>query len=184
MSSLHVEFHRRDILETDAPYLVQCNNTLCTRSHGISKTIEEKFSYCTVYSERKAINGRNLAIVSDRPKVGTCKTYSPPPFHSGGKPTIACLFSQFDYGSCAIKSFRPQMPSFPDSKENRIIWFTQALNDLGPLIDKKSRVSFPYGIACGLGGGDWSVYLTIILTWASHNKLTPVFYYMPKEKKM
>ena len=47
-----------------------------------------------------------------------------------------------------------------NTKENRIKWFKKCLEN----IEKQgiTRVAMPYNIGCGLAGGDWQTYKTIL----------------------
>ncbi len=40
--------------------------------------------------------------------------------------------------------------------------FKQAVSELRPFHDKGTKIYFPYGIGCGLAGGNWDVVLDII----------------------
>jgi|APFre7841882793_1041355.scaffolds.fasta_scaffold49228_1 hypothetical protein len=65
---------------------------------------------------------------------------------------------------CAQK--RPGKPRGPDdTPELRLLWFKQALENLTAQ-RPGAPVALPYGIGCGLAGGNWNVYSEAIEDWA------------------
>ena len=84
------------------------------------------------------------------------------------------------------------MPGLPskdikslDSKWNREDYFIQALSYMkemiynwkdNPEFPPLESIAFPYKIGCGLGGGDWSVYSTLLQRFA-HDISIPVNIY-------
>jgi hypothetical protein len=59
-----------------------------------------------------------------------------------------------------------------DSSRNRIVWFKQALEELGAHLESAEStsalpvVAFPYKIGCGLARGNWDVYRDLINKWS------------------
>ncbi len=60
----------------------------------------------------------------------------------------------------------PGKPKHGDTAEDRENWFRTALNKIP--VDIKS-IAFPYGIGCGLAGGNWQSYYQMIKNFAMKN---------------
>nr|QBK87161.1 MAG: SNF2 subfamily protein [Marseillevirus LCMAC201] len=165
-----------DLATAPADLIVQQCNCLTVKAHGLSEYLGQKLG-ANPYQKRKAIPGRrNLAIKENRTKIGTIRIYSRKktrPFH------VACLFSQFTPGKPNV--FYQDVCTdhdIVDDAANRIEWFKQCLQLLVKKIDSLGckTVAFPYGLGCGLAGGDWKVYSSIITDWAhQHTDLKVIF---------
>ena len=57
-----------------------------------------------------------------------------------------------------------------DTKENRCKWFLLALEDLKEKIPKGYEIKFPKNIGCGLAGGHWYEYQSMIEKFADENR--------------
>ena len=59
-----------------------------------------------------------------------------------------------------------------DDHDSRIIWFKQCLQLLEKKIIKLEckLVAFPFKIGCGLAGGNWNQYKSIITEWSQQYK--------------
>lgn len=55
-----------------------------------------------------------------------------------------------------------------DTSEMRLGWFISGLHQLRDVVitHKVPQVAFPYGIGCGLAGGDWNLYRQLIDAFA------------------
>ena len=157
-----------DLATADVDLIIQQCNCLTVRAHGLSAYLGEVLG-ANPYVKRRAVLSRsNLAIKEDRGKVGTIRIYSrkktTKPFY------LACLFSQFTPG-------KPQIyyqdvckeHDIVDDYTNRLLWFKQCLKRLAKKIETLGckTIAFPYKIGCGLAGGDWSVYESVIAEWAN-----------------
>ena len=88
-----------------------------------------------------------------------------------GTPSVVNIFAQWELG-LALKYNRIPCPqSFgSDSAENREAGFQQCLDAISDLKTRRPNcIAFPHGIACGLGGGDWSRYRKMIGAFALAN---------------
>jgi hypothetical protein len=165
--------NRQDIRNAVEPYLLQQTNCLTVTAHGLSAIIQDAFPYCTIYSQREPLQGRNLAKLNCRPPPGTCQVF--PPVESPG-PTIICLNAQWDFGSPGMKSNRPQTYTL-DSEMQRSLWFRSALDHAANVIPANSSIAVPWKIGCGKAKGNWQSYLNMLLLWASRQNYTLVLYY-------
>lgn len=67
----------------------------------------------------------------------------------------------------------PGKPKGEETKKSREILFLKCLDQLPPA----KSIAFPFGIGCGLAGGEWTNYLKLIKFWAKNNPKTQVFVY-------
>jgi hypothetical protein len=144
--------------------IVQQSNCLTVSPFGLSKQIRDKMGVC-VYSERKQVGRKNLAIKSARYTPGTSML-----IQSRNGIYVANLFAQYAQGKPGKYNVDIcEEDAIKDTKENRIVWFSSALNELQDqmrLLGLK-RVAFPLNIGCGLADdGDWNIYSSIIEAWA------------------
>jgi O-acetyl-ADP-ribose deacetylase (regulator of RNase III) len=58
-----------------------------------------------------------------------------------------------------------------ESSQQRHLWFQQCLHAMEAVGSKLHSVAFPYGIGCGLAGGDWHIYFAMIGNFA--RKMNP-----------
>lgn len=160
-----VKFVYGDLLKTkDVDVVIHQVNCFCIRSHGLSRQIAEKYPWADIYSTRKAENCRNLAILEDRGIPGTIRVFkSPQDLNSD----IVCFLSQWDFGK--VNQDYRHIPPYKDTRDNRLHWFCQCLEQLSTL--NISSAAIPHNIGCGLGGGDWTEYYNIISTFAKKSKI-------------
>ncbi len=64
-------------------------------------------------------------------------------------------------------------PKHPESQVTRELLFLQCLDQL----PKAKSLAFPYGIGCGLAGGNWDHYYKLIKHWSDNNPDTMVYIY-------
>jgi len=145
---------RASLLNATENVLAHQCNCLTVRSHGLSRAIIDKWSWADAYAGRKKQGTRNLAIESDRPTPGTwCSKFN---LSASGPRRVVALFGQWAPG-------KPQtFPTYPGAEletlDARLCWFYEALTDLLEEMDPKDGLALPYGIGCGLAGGDWDDY--------------------------
>jgi hypothetical protein len=163
-----------NLLNSDSHIIVQQLNCLCVRPHGLSQSISNKFYYANVYGKRQGDGRLNLAIKKDygipgQIVISGLKENEKNP----DNPVVIGLYGQFDYGKPYLRKYRPTHNP-PETKELREIWFQEALDNMTSwLIDNKYnnenvRIGFPYGIGCGLAGGNWSHYSKMIDNFADN----------------
>ena len=94
-----------------------------------------------------------------------------------------CLITILPVAAVAVANIvgqrLPGKPKHPETAQMREAWFAEALSALarwlhgipfGTLIP----VNFPYGIGCGLAGGDWDHYFKMIEAFAATVPANPV----------
>lgn len=72
-----------------------------------------------------------------------------------------------------INMFSQKYPSKPTQYETslyRSILFKECLNEIIQTFPNGIPIAFPYGIGCGLAGGDWDNYYNMIEEFSNNNK--------------
>lgn len=163
-----------DLLDAKEELILQQNNCVSVRPHGLSKAIAHRFPYADPYILRRAIGTRNMAIDEDRPIPGSIHVFSPPVGESG--PAFVSLFAQYGMGRPYAYN-NSGSDAHPDSHEDRLRWFESCLDMVASLQPKS--VAMPYNIGCGLAGGNWAEYEPVIDRWAmSHPDMDVVLYHL------
>ena len=157
------DFRERHLFGPHDVIACQTNSSTVT-SHGLSRVIENSYPYNSIY--HKKTTKRNLLPDEDLRPLGACllrgETNSP-------NPLIGNLIGQFFYGAPINKnggqegylakfihqcSSRLREGLLKDTRENRIVWFKQALEDLFSQVkslhtaaqNKIRRIFFPYWV--------------------------------------
>lgn len=130
------------IIDATETYIChQCN--CCTqKASGVASVIFARFPEANVYSTR-----------TDFDTPGTVK------IRQSGEKYIVNMFAQFKPGN--IKS----------EHQARVRWFEKCLNDMTDILSFGSTYAMPYGIGCGLAGGDMQTYMTILEKWANQPRV-------------
>lgn len=144
-----------NLLDIDTDYIMQQCNCVTVHAHGLSKAIGEKFPECRIYEKRRRLMHRNCAIEEDRPEPGT--------FSITGR--CINLFAQYRPGKPGVAYLKKAYPGkHDDGAVDRMRWFAEALERVGkhfPSV-KPVTIAVPYQIGCGLAGGDWHCYETML----------------------
>ena len=146
-----------DLLKSDCDIILQQLNCLCICPHGLSQSIAKKFPYADVYRKRKPIGTRNLSVPENRGTPGRIT------ISKGNGPIVIGLYGQYDFGRAYRKGSRPQWEGV-ETNEQRVKWFQKCLRNLEKWLSfnnmncENITIGVPFGIGCGLAGGDWSVY--------------------------
>ena len=72
------------------------------------------------------------------------------------KPVIN-MYAQVNLGS----------PNRYETERQRLQWFRSCLIKITKINDLR-QIAFPYGIGCGLGGGDWLKYENLLIGFANY----------------
>jgi O-acetyl-ADP-ribose deacetylase (regulator of RNase III) len=136
-----------DLLDATELYIGhQCNCITSGRGAGLAKVLFEKFPYANTYAQRK---------VPSEPG-----SYS---VHGAGKDRrlIANFYAQYYPG-------KPKQRQ--DTKDQRLEWLISSMDrfvrECGP-----SEFALPYGIGCGLAGGNWETYHEALKKFAGDRNL-------------
>ncbi len=150
---------RGNILDSNEDFILQQCNCVTLWGKGLSDQIARKFGV-DVYSYRTPITNSpksNVCSLDTRSTVGTV-------YIVGGnqdKPQIINLFGQ--YLPSHPRAWHPHIATeagVPDDYSSRERYFKEGLDAL--IEDFKDResvsIAVPYGIGCGLAGGNWLHY--------------------------
>lgn len=147
-----IEVIEGDLLESNEHYIAQQCNCVTTKPHGLSQSIAKKYPWANIYAQRCA-RSANTALKPSIP--GTIDISTSP----NGETRIIHLYAQWTSGkSGSYNRYYPE--TFNDTMQNRISWFRLCLEHLDQL--QLHRVAMPYGIGCGLAGGDWPTYQSML----------------------
>ena len=149
-------------LADGADYIVQQCNCLTVKAHGLSEAIFRIYPEADDYKRRRPIGRRNLAIETDRAVPGSISIH-----HN----FIVNLFAQWRPGKIRAGYFSCYPGSDPpETSEQRQAWFQMCLDELAlRLVGRRVTVAFPYGIGCGLAGGNWEVYRGMLEVFDKNN---------------
>lgn len=139
-----------NLLDAEEKFVAQQCNCVTIKSHGLSRTLAQKFTWADPYALRKPAGpGRNCAAIADKP--GTIRILS-----GGGPFEVVCLFAQWAPGKPGdyIRYYPSKVHK--DTRDERLEWFKKCLAILDDKVD--SPVAIPYQIGCGLAGGKWTDY--------------------------
>ena len=150
-----VKFISGDILNmNNVDAIIHQVNCLCITPYGLSEQLSHHCSWSLstqiaktmpwgdIYSTRRGDSGTNLANKEDRGRPGSIRVFKSP---GNLRPDVICFLSQWDFGTVE-KKYR-HIPPFTETKETRLHWFCQCLQQMH-LLEVKS-----VGIKNNFGGG-------------------------------
>jgi len=135
-----------DITKSNAKYIVQQNNCVGTKSHGLSKTLFDLYPYANIYEERRLHGKRGIP--------GTIIIRGDP-LHN--QRYVVNMLAQYYTGTARFDN---------DTTELRKQWFVKCLEELNLVVGQGERVAFPWNIGSGLAGGQWNDYQDMIFEFA------------------
>ena len=179
----NIEYVDGDLLVFKTDIIVQQCNCLTITSHGLSKTIADKYPEADIYKNRHRIGNRNLSVVADRGVPGTCILTEITSNNDSNCRYVASILGQWRPSKVTTSYSNIYPESIPrETMKQREIWFQKGLIDLETKLSEKSSqnelnncnsIAFPYLIGCGLAGGNWENFLHYIEEFANRNpKLT------------
>lgn len=137
-----------NILDYGAPYYIahQCNCQSKRDTTGLSAHIFKKYPAANDYKNQTWGT------------VGTIRIHS----DFAGGANVINMFAQL----------KPGKASGPlDNKTKRAEYFADCIQAIKAQVPKDATIVFPYGIGCGLAGGDWPTYETILKEFAKTNNV-------------
>jgi O-acetyl-ADP-ribose deacetylase (regulator of RNase III) len=149
MSSGNVKHLSGNLLTAQETYIVHQCNCVTTTGKGLAQHIFNQFPDANVY--RNSTQLRKPGNIEIRGKV-------------------VAMYAQN----------KPGKVSTQETSQQRHIWFQQCLQKLGDIMLKEhvTDVAFPYGIGCGLAGGNWSIYSRMIQDFAEEYNLQVSIYHL------
>ena len=142
--------------------ICQQNNCVGTGGgRGLAAGVSKKLPYGCPYKDRRRQpkSKFNVAALEDRAVPGTIDVRKPPAALE--RPMVICMFGQFEIGGPdKYKRVKPMPPS--DGASAREAWFAACLEQIGRIQPPLPSIAFPHQIGCGLAGGNWQRYLSMI----------------------
>ena len=146
-----------DLLDAEQRMICQQCNCVTMIPHGLSMAIAKKYPWANIYAQRPMLT-RNC---TSRPSVPGTIQISTSPFE---KRIVIHLFGQYlPNKSVTYTAFYKKIPHVQDSYKDREVYFQQCLDELDKL-ELAEPVAMPYLIGCGLAGGNWAKYETMLRT--------------------
>ena len=160
-----------DIFHFKFDCIVQQGNCTSTYAKGLAKDTMELYPYSNIYKLRTKNNYNSLATLASRDIPGSIRTCFP--LKDG--PIVIYLMAQYYPGKanrCVTYS-----ENICDSSDDRITWFAQSLLQLVEVIKicKWKTLGIPNGIGCGLAGGKWEIYLSLLTQFALQVPETTIY---------
>ena len=150
-----------NILDSTEQYLVHQCNCVSKGASGLAAAIFRKYPYANVYKNRD---------FQDRP--GTIKICG----NGKDKRFIVNAFAQYYPGSPNTFSSVMSVPDMPDEAQARELYFYDCLEDIKK-IEGLESLAIPFGIGCGLAGGNWNNYHRMIELFSQDMKNVDVVVY-------
>lgn len=167
----------KNILECTEQYIIQQNNCIGCKPHGLSAQIAYKWPYADPYSRRKKMYGnRNYAVEADRPIPGTIEIFK------GRNKSIICMYAQYGMGKPYMYNNKGE-DAVPDGSALRLQWFTLCLEQITKQVNVPATFALPWRLGCGLAGGDWKKYKQLIENWSSRNPQFTITFYCYEPSK-
>lgn len=163
----------RNLLDAQEEYIVQQCNCIGTRTNGLSRQIALRFPHADPYRWKHPLTpGGFIAIQEDRHTPGEIEVLGD---KSKGERPVICMFAQVGpgrpYSTCNSTGIYGI-----DNHDARSLWFARCLENIVKEVNPSS-LAFPYGIGCGLAGGDWqNVYNPILQRFSQRHHIAVVLY--------
>ena len=168
-----------NILNADEKIIVHQINAVTTYARGLAQYIFEKYPYSNVYRERRIsedCDGKKIAMIEDISDPGTIiiRTNS----LNSAKPIIIGLVGQHMPGRVGMTYFYKSIYGDMETNKMREEWFKSGLEHLKAYVEKNNvnAIAMLYNIGCGLAGGTWAVYSSMLLNFETETKCEVVLY--------
>ena len=138
---MSIEWVKGDLLEADVDYICHQVNCQGKMGSGIAKSIRDKWP--NVYT--KYISDMNYHKSFGGNSLGSCQFVEVSP-----ELTVINMFAQEYYG-------------YDGRRYTSYDAFWSCLGEIKNILKKGSKIGFPRGIGCGLGGANWEVIESMII---------------------
>jgi len=136
-----------DVLTANEEYICHQANCVTKGVAGLAKLIFRRFPTADTYSGRQSPDTPGTIQVRGRIINMMAQYY----------PNLARKEGEFDSVSLRLK------------------WFSECLTLIASL--KPNSLAFPYGIGCGLAGGNWNLYQDMLINFTRQNPTIQVCLY-------
>ena len=164
--------------------ICQINNCTSRKLHtnSFSWELAQEYKYADPYQHRTVGPYPNLASEELRARPGSFEILQDP--EEGGGPSFACLYAQYKMGKWGSRYYvtSPKtdenykyMAVYKDTYRDRVLYFKECLYKLSSILCSSDNhyncVVFPKYIGCGMAGGIWKDYVTLITDFCKKVKL-------------
>ena len=132
-----LDIEEGDLCEMKVQYIAQQCNATHNKNFGLSSVLSKKFPHANIYSGKLAVKERKPGTIIVR--------------GDEYKQKVIAMIAQINQGK----------PTPKETKTMREEFFRKCLEEIG-LIEGIKEIAFPYGIGCGLAGGEWNKYFKMI----------------------
>lgn len=134
-----IEFKNGDMFTSDATYLCHQVNCMGRMGSGIAKTVREKFP--TAYHDYMS-----LCLLSGKTP----------------KELLGGVQASWTGNKCIVNMFGQEAYGYDGKQYTDYKAFEKCLRHIRNNVPVGSKIAFPHGIGCGLGGGDWNTIISMI----------------------
>lgn len=138
-----------NILQASETYVLHQINCRTTNSKGLARVLFKAYPWADIYTQGKIrVPGHVYKSIGPNKVI----------LHLAGQ----------------------DIPGKPDAIETatqRLAWFKHGLKEVPALVPFNARIAIPYGVGCGLAGGDWLDYEKAIFEWLKENPTLSVVLY-------
>lgn len=170
---MSIKIRHGDVLSSKETFLIHQCNCVSKYAAGVAYSIFKKYPYSNIYEKRTYVDSPGETMIKgDIPTIEHDANINPK-----HRRLIANLLSQY-YPGGSSKRFTHEGEI--DTKEQRKLWFYMCLKNIAIFCDEnptlKRELAVPYGIGCGLAGGNWPEYYKILETFAKDYSFDIVIY--------
>jgi O-acetyl-ADP-ribose deacetylase (regulator of RNase III) len=146
-----------NLLDATETYICHQCNCVGVGAAGVAAAIFSMWPETNVYARRNKVAS----------EAGSIEIVHSP---SDERPHVVNMFSQYNPGGPARAGH--------DGPSDRVYWFKMALNQIIRQTEPGATYAFPYKIGCGIGGGDWGLYIDVLKTFETYIKGDVVLYHL------
>lgn len=168
-----------NLLHATEEYIAHQCNCVSVHPHGLSHMIAKQFPTANIYGQRalrtSSVTGKpvkNYARPEDIGTPGTIVVSNVNSDSNSGIKGVIAMLAQYSMG-------RPHewsnIEGIADYVSDRTRYFKMCLDEIAKL--DINSLAFPYNIGCGLAGGNWYTYQSMILDFARANPHIEVVLY-------
>jgi len=162
-----------DLLDATEDYI--CHQTNCTSNGaaaGLAHALFERFPWANCYNDREKVSEPGTIELREDSASSTC----------GKNRKVVNMNGQYKPGGMVLNCIGPGKSLIVDqydSPEKRIGHFRNCLIAMSRQLPKDSSYAFPWLIGCGIAGGDWGLYITMLKNFESYVRGDVTLYKLP-----
>lgn len=152
----------KDLLTATEDYICHQTNCVSMGAAGLAKSIFDLYPETNIYKARKQHSEPGRYVVN---------------FTHDDKQIVHMMAQIYPGGPFSVSKF--------DGAKHRVHYFRTCLWHMCQELPHDSSFAFPWGIGCGIAGGNWATYIEILKDFetfinARNNKANVAIYKLPK----